>query len=68
MTANKAHRQTLAYIVVYLHHQLFRQGQLYVAISRVGSPQKVNILVYSDNEQKHDKVYVDNIVYKEVLS
>ena len=60
ITSNKAQGQTLSYVGNYLKQDFFSHGQLYVAISRVGS--KDSLKIYS----KHG-VYTSNVVYKEVL-
>ena len=44
---------------------MFAHGQLYVGISRVGSPDKLRIAVMLDKEKNLEEV--KNVVYKEVL-
>ena len=62
MTANKAKGQTLEFVGIYLGKEFFSHGQFYVAISRVGNPNKVKILF-----KKENKCHVRNIVYREIL-
>ena len=60
ITSNKAQGQTLSHVGIYLKQGFFSHGQLYVAMSRVGSTDSLKI--YSDHG-----VYTSNEVYKEVL-
>ena len=60
ITSNKAQGQTLSHVCIYLKQGFFSHGQLYVAMSRVGS--KDSLKIYSDHG-----VYTSNLVYKEVL-
>lgn len=59
MTINKAQGQTFRYCGVNLKESCFSHGQLYVACSRVGSPE--NLFIYSPDNKTM------NIVYKQVL-
>ncbi|GFR65520.1 PIF1 helicase [Elysia marginata] len=66
ITANKAQGQTLELlqIGIYLKNHFFTHGQLYGAMSRVGSKRKLKIFT----EEKYDHgVYASNVVYTEVL-
>ena len=60
ITSNKAQGQTLYHVGIYLKQGFFLHGQLYVAMSRVGS--KDSIKIYSQHG-----VYTSNVVYEEVL-
>ena len=60
ITANKAQGHTLSHAGIYLKQDFFSHGQLYVAMSRVGS--KDSLKIYSGHE-----VYTSNVVYKGVL-
>ena len=60
ITSNKAQGQTLSHVGIYLKQGFFSHGQLYVALSRVGS--KVSFKIYSNHG-----VYTSNVVYKEVM-
>ena len=60
ITSNKAEGQTLSHVGIYLKPGFFSYGQLYVAISGVGS--KDSLKIYSDHG-----VYTTKLVYKEVL-
>ena len=45
MTVNKSQGQTLNIVGIYLPKSVFSHGQLYVAMSRVGSKEGVCVLV-----------------------
>ena len=65
ITINKSQGQTLKYAGVWLRSQVFTHGQLYVACSRVSSPDNLRFALMCDpNNQKY---YADNIVFPEVL-
>ena len=62
LTANKSQGQTLQRVGIYLQKHFFSHGQYYVAQSRVGSSESLQILGPRSN------VYTtDNVVYPEVL-
>ena len=65
MTINKSQGQTLQNIGVWLNDSCFAHGQLYVAVSRVGSPSKIKFAV----RKVHGSIshLTRNVVYKEVL-
>ena len=54
IASNKAQGQTLSHVGIYLKQGFFSHGELYVAMSRVGSKDSL-------------KIYTSNVVYKEVL-
>ena len=60
ITSYKAQGQTLSHVGIYLKQGFFSHGQLYVAMSRVGS--KDSLKIYSDHG-----VYTTNVVYNKVL-
>ena len=62
MTVNKAQGQTLERLAA----QCFAHGQLYVAASRVGHPDRLRFAVLPDEET--GKFLVRNIVYREALT
>ena len=74
MTINKSQGQTLKMVGVYLPKSVFCHGQLYVALSRVGSKQAMRVLVEGGwvNQGEFDNVpeglYTANVVYREVLT
>lgn len=43
MTNNKAQGQTMQRVDIYLERPVFSHGQLYVAMSRVGSPDVIRL-------------------------
>lgn len=65
MTINKIRGQSLDTVGLYLLQPVFCYGQLYVAISRVTSPQVLHMLIYSDEGSTTD--LSSNIVFEEVF-
>lgn len=74
MTINKSQGQTFDYVGVYLRKPLFAHGQVYVALSRVRSKERLLIQVISDTGTLMGKLnpgcddeFVSNVVYKEIF-
>ena len=71
MTINKSQGQTFKHIGVYIRDSVFSHGQLYVALSRVGSRDGMKIMVKDGwKEMTGDAfagVYTENIVYHEIF-
>jgi len=71
MTISKAQEQTLEMVDIFLPKHVFTHGQLYVAMSRIGCPEGVKLLVTDGWEDVHEDaptgVYIRNVVYIEVL-
>lgn len=67
MTSNKAQGQTLKRVGIYLQKDFFSHGQLYVAMSRVGSVYDIKLLTENGSFRGHEGTYTDNVVYREVL-
>ena len=67
MTINKSQGQSLKYVGLYLPNPVFSHGQLYVALSRVTSPDGLKILMMED-EDSELKERTRNIVLKETFS
>jgi hypothetical protein len=71
MTINKAHGQTLKMVGIFLPKPVFTHGQLYVAMSRIGCPEGVKLLITDGWKDAHEDapagVYTRNVVYIEVL-
>ena len=65
MSINKAQGQTLAKVGLYLKHQIFGHGQLYVGASRVGSFEQLRFCVKKNKEFDHPTT--KNVVYTEIL-
>ena len=65
MTSNKAQGQTLSRAGVYLPSEFFTHGQMYVALSRVGS--SFRVAAPNGVSLSHQGVYADNIVYQEMV-
>ena len=66
ITFNKSQGQTFQKLGIYLPQPVWTHGQLYVAASRVGSAEDIEIMITSkDNSQTQQ--HTRNIVYKEVL-
>jgi ATP-dependent DNA helicase PIF1 len=64
MTANKSQGQTFDEVGIYLPEPVFSHGQLYVAMSRVGTPEGVRFLV-THKQDGHGIVQTHNIVWRE---
>merc|ERR1712240_464336 len=65
MTINKSQGQTLQSVGVWLNDPCFAHGQLYVCMSRVGSPTSLKFAIRQvENNVEH---LTRNVVYKEVL-
>ena len=64
LTNNKLTNYT-SFVGMWLRSQVFAHGQLYVGVSRVGSPDKLKFAVMLDKDNKMEPV--KNVVFKEVL-
>ena len=62
MTINKAEGQSVKFVGIHLISSVFCHGQLYVALSRATSSEKVHILLPDSTHTK-----TANVVYSEVL-
>ena len=67
MTINKAQGQTIPNMGLYLPKPVFAHGQLYVALSRVQSKDKIKVLVKNGHIEEKEGVYTRNVVYKEIF-
>jgi ATP-dependent DNA helicase PIF1 len=68
MTINKAQGQTLSRVGIYLPDPVFSHGQLYVAMSRVGTPSAIKFFFGSILPYGQPKYSTTNVVYKEVYN
>jgi hypothetical protein len=68
MTINKAQGQTIQNMGLYLPKSVFTHGQLYVALSRVHSNDKIKVLVKGGHVEGKEGVYTKNVVYREIFS
>ena len=60
MTIHKSQGQSFDRVDIYVPNGVFTHGQLYIAMSRVRSPEGLNFLM-------HKEKTIENIVYKELL-
>jgi hypothetical protein len=67
MTITKSQGQTFKKAGVYLPQPCFGHGQLYVALSRLGTPEGLHVMVV-DGKDEQGRVITHNVVYEEVLS
>ena len=65
MTINKSQGQTLSNVGIWLNEPCFSHGQLYVCISRVGSPKNIKFAIRKKEGYKWN--FTNNVVYREVL-
>ncbi|KAK1354048.1 hypothetical protein POM88_047304 [Heracleum sosnowskyi] len=65
MTINKSQGQSLERVALFLPNSVFSHGQLYVAISRVTSPEGLKIFIDSQSGKSTD--ITPNVVFKEVF-
>ena len=63
MTINKSQGQSVNFVGLNLQTDVFSHGQMYVALSRCTSGNRIRILLAEQNENKK----VPNIVYNEIL-
>jgi len=72
MTINKSQGQTFKHIGIFLRDSVFSHGQLYVALSRVGTRSGVNIMVKDGWKECSGNapagVYTQNIVFRELFN
>ena len=67
MTINKSQGQTLKRVCVFLPEPVFSHGQLYVALSRVGSPEDISVYVCNSgnaNASTKHGTFTTNVVFK----
>ncbi|XP_021974578.1 ATP-dependent DNA helicase PIF1-like [Helianthus annuus] len=67
MTINKSQGQSLKVVGLYLPRPVFSHGQLYVALSRVTTPEGLKIVIVGDDNGSM-KNHTRNIVYKETFN
>ncbi|KAM3323257.1 hypothetical protein P3S67_004408 [Capsicum chacoense] len=65
MTINKSQGQSLSHVELFLKKSVFKNRQLYVALSRVTSRKGLKILVYDDDEKITNEAR--NVGYIEVF-
>ncbi|KAI3984755.1 hypothetical protein MKX01_039372 [Papaver californicum] len=63
MTINKSQGQSVKYVGIDLRTHVFSHGQLYVALSRCTTPNRITVLLAEDT----GKLETTNIIYPEVL-
>lgn len=61
MTINKSQGQSLKRIGLYLDQQVFSHGQLYVALSRATSPDRVSILIPAGGSIAKNIVFTESL-------
>jgi ATP-dependent DNA helicase PIF1 len=66
MTINMSYGKTLSTLGVFLPSPVFSHGQLYVALSRVISPEGLRVLI--ENSPPSLDECTPNVVYDEVFS
>ena len=67
MTISKAQGQSLQRVGAYLPCGVFSHGQLYVAASRVGSPEHIKFLVKAGRKEGLQGVFTKHVVFRELV-
>ena len=69
MTINKSQGQTLNKVGLYLPRPVFSHGQLYVALSRVGDPKDIKVLINENTWQGFfdGHCYTRNVVFQQII-
>jgi len=65
MTINKSQGQSLSTVELYLPKPAFSHGQLYVALSRVKSKNRLKVLIHVKDHKTLSST--TNVVFKEVF-
>ena len=68
LTINKAQGQTLEYMGLYLPRPVFSHGQLQVALSQVGSKERITIMVLGGKALGVKTLHTKNVMYREVFT
>lgn len=69
MTINKAQGQTLQMAGLFLPTPVFSHGQLYVALSRVGSPGRLKVMVRDGRlDGGPPGLFTQNVVFQDIFA
>jgi ATP-dependent exoDNAse (exonuclease V) alpha subunit len=67
ITIHKAQGQTIPYLGLFVPRPVFAHGQLYVALYRVSSQDRVKIAIQNPAKEDKEGTFTKNIVYADVI-
>ncbi|KAL5700506.1 DNA helicase [Ranunculus cassubicifolius] len=67
LTIHRSQGQTIPFVGIYLPHNVFAHGQLYVALSRGKSRENTKVMINNSHNTQHLTGCTENVVYTDIL-